>query len=49
MKLRRCLEVFPLIAGLLLGLAQGTTFAQVKPGDFITAATAEKEIGRAHV
>ena len=34
--------VFSLIAALLLGLAQGTTFAQVKSGDLITPQNADK-------
>ena len=42
MKLRTGLGVFSLIAALLLGLTQGTTFAQVKPGDLITPQNATK-------
>jgi len=42
MKLRTGLGVFSLIAALLLGFVQGTTFAQVKPGDLITPQNATK-------
>jgi hypothetical protein len=42
MKLRTGLGVFSLVAALLLGLTQGTTFAQVKPGDLITPQNATK-------